>query len=83
VAHVFFRRNANFALSNLAFGVEGWIFYSAVNSVVPQIVLNLGFETSSWAISVRQLSYQCVIFFAPLVISLYATRFSECPYIDS
>lgn len=77
MAHVFFRSNANFALSTFAFAVEGWIFYSAVNSIVPQIVLNLGFENTSWQISVRQLSFQCVIFFAPLVISLYATYFKD------
>lgn len=60
VAHVFFRKNANFALSVFAFAVEGWMFYSAVNSVVPQIVLNLGFEDNAWRISVRQLSYSIV-----------------------
>jgi hypothetical protein len=76
-AHIFFRRNANFALANFAFAVEGWIFYSAVNSIVPQIVLNLGFADNSWAISVRQLSFQGVIFLAPLAISLYATRFKD------
>lgn len=53
VAHVFFKGSPNFALSCFAFAVEGWIFYSAVNSVTPQIVLNLGFETSSWKISIR------------------------------
>ncbi len=50
VAHVFFQGSPNFALSCFAFAVEGWIFYSAVNSVTPQIVLHLGFETSSWII---------------------------------
>ncbi|KAH8900627.1 MFS general substrate transporter [Thozetella sp. PMI_491] len=77
VAHVFFHRNANFAISNFAIAVEGWIFYSAVNSVVPQIVLNLGFEDNSWDISIRQLSFQCVIFFAPLAISWYSTYFKD------
>lgn len=77
VAHVLLRSNANFALADFAFAVEGWIFYSAVNSVVPQIVLNLGFADNSWAISVRQLSFQCVILFAPLAISLYATYFKD------
>ena len=57
VAHVFFKGSPNFALSCFAFSVEGWIFYSAVNSITPQIVLNLGFETSSWIISLRQLAY--------------------------
>ncbi|KAK4195873.1 MFS general substrate transporter [Triangularia verruculosa] len=77
VAHAFFRTNMNFALSTFAFAVEGWMFYSAVNSVVPQIVLNLGFASDSWHISVRQLSFQCVILMAPLFISLYATRFKD------
>lgn len=77
VAHVFFRKNANFALSVFAFGVEGWIFYSAVNSVVPQIVLNLGFESDAWHISIRQLSYSLVSLFASIPITWYATRFKD------
>ena len=46
-----------------------WIFYSAVNSITPQIVLNLGWETSSWKIAIRQLSYQLttLIFSIPMV----------------
>lgn len=43
-----------------------WIFYSAVNSVTPLIVLHLGFETDAWLISVRQLSYTLVT----LVVSI-------------
>lgn len=77
LAHVFFERNANFALSTFAFAVEGWIFYSAVNSVVPQIVLNLGFETDSWAISIRQLSYSLLTMFASIPITWYATAFKD------
>ncbi|KAK8118135.1 uncharacterized protein PG998_006416 [Apiospora kogelbergensis] len=77
VAHVFFHKNANFALSVFAFTVEGWIFYSAVNSVVPQIVLNLGFADDSWRISVRQLSYQMVCLVASVPIVWYATRFKD------
>ena len=60
VAHVFFKGSPNFALSVFAFAVEGWLFYSAVNSVTPQIVLNLGFENNAWSISVRQLSFNVV-----------------------
>jgi hypothetical protein len=63
VAHVFFKGSPNFALSVFAFAVEGWLFYSAVNSVTPQIVLNLGFETNAWKISIRQLSYNLVTLF--------------------
>mgnify|MGYP001605849264 CR=1 FL=1 len=33
------KHNNNFALSVGAFAIEGWIFYSAVNSVVPQVRL--------------------------------------------
>lgn len=77
VAHVFFKNNANFAYATFAFAVEGWIFYSAVNSYVPQIVLRLGFEDDSWAISVRQLSFQCTIFVFPLILSGYASYFKD------
>ncbi|KAI1390477.1 MFS general substrate transporter [Hypoxylon trugodes] len=77
VAHVFFRQNANFAYSVFGFAVEGWIFYSAVNSVVPQIALNLGFESDSWHISVRQLSYQLPVLFASVPITWYATRYKD------
>ncbi|KAK8115515.1 MFS general substrate transporter [Apiospora sp. TS-2023a] len=77
VAHVFFRQNANFALSVFAFAVEGWIFYSAVNSVVPQIVLNLGFADDAWWISVRQLSYQLVTLVVSIPIVWYTIRFKD------
>ncbi|KAK3366824.1 major facilitator superfamily domain-containing protein [Lasiosphaeria ovina] len=77
VAHVFFDRDANFALSVFAFAVEGWIFYSAVNSITPQLVLNLGFETSAWHISVRQLSYGLTSLLFSLVVTWYSTRFRD------
>ncbi|ORY57013.1 major facilitator superfamily domain-containing protein [Pseudomassariella vexata] len=77
VAHIFFRKNLNFVLSVFAFAVEGWIFYSAVNSVVPQIVLNLGFETNAWRISVRQLSYQVVTLIVSIPIVWYSTRYKD------
>ncbi|KAI8624729.1 MFS general substrate transporter [Xylariaceae sp. FL1651] len=77
VAHVFFQQNANFAYAVFAFAVEGWIFYSAVNSVVPQIVLQLGFEADAWRISIRQLSYQLPALFASIPLTWYATRFKD------
>ncbi|KAK6850597.1 hypothetical protein PG987_000231 [Apiospora arundinis] len=77
VAHVFFHKNVNFALSVFAFSVEGWVFYSAVNSVVPQIVLHLGFENDAWRISVRQLSYSLVILVASVPMIWYSTRFKD------
>ena len=69
VAHVFFKGSPNFALATFAFGVEGWIFYSAVNSITPQIVLRLGFENNAWAISIRQLAYQipCLVVSVPIM----------------
>ncbi|RYP54597.1 hypothetical protein DL768_000657 [Monosporascus sp. mg162] len=78
VAHVFFRRNANFAYAVSAFAVEGWIFYSAVNAIVPQIVLHLGFEPDdAWRISVRQLSYQLLVLSASVPVTWYATRYKD------
>ncbi|KAI0124790.1 major facilitator superfamily domain-containing protein [Xylariales sp. AK1849] len=77
VAHVFFSQNINFALSVFAFAVEGWMFYSAVNSITPQLVLNLGFETDAWQISVRQLSFTLPNLFISLPITWYATRFKD------
>ncbi len=77
VAHVFFQQNANFVYAVFAFVVEGWIFYSAVNSVVPQVVLQLGFETDAWQIAVRQLSYQLPVLFTSIPITWYATKFKD------
>lgn len=68
MAHVFFRTNTNFALSVFAFSVEGWIFYSAVNSITPQIVLNLGFESDAWRIAVRQLAYHMPIITTSMLV---------------
>jgi len=77
VAHVFFKGSPNFALSVFAFAVEGWLFYSAVNSVTPQIVLNLGFNTNSWGISIRQLAYSMTSLVASIPITLYATKYKD------
>lgn len=57
--------------------MEGWLFYSAVNSITPQIVLNLGFEDNAWDISIRQLSYQLVTLFVSIPIMLYSTYFKD------
>lgn len=69
MAHVFFKGSPNFALAVFAFAVEGWLFYSAVNSVAPLIVLNLGFEDNAWSISIRQLSYNLVTLFTSIPIT--------------
>jgi hypothetical protein len=79
VAHAFFKGSPNFALSVFAFAVEGWLFYSAVNSVTPQIVLNLGFENTSWKISIRQLAFNLTtLFFSiPLMYVLHMRHTKE------
>jgi hypothetical protein len=77
VAHVFFSRGPNFSLATFAFAVEGWIFYSAVNSVTPQIILNLGFENNSWDIAIRQLSYKLPSLLFCLPITIYATYYKD------
>ncbi|KAF3024162.1 hypothetical protein E8E14_008396 [Neopestalotiopsis sp. 37M] len=77
IAHVFFHDNMNFFLSVFAFAVEGWIFYSAFNSITPQLVLNLGFEDNAWSISVRQLSTQLPTLLTSIPITLYATKFKD------
>lgn len=53
------------------------IFDSAVNSVVPQLTLNLGFESNSWAISVRQLSSSATTLVACIPVTWYATRYKD------
>ncbi|KAL7619813.1 hypothetical protein AAE478_010358 [Parahypoxylon ruwenzoriense] len=77
IAHIFFKHNANFAYSMFAFAVEGWVFYSAVNSVVPQIVLHLGFAPDSFRIAVRQLSFQVPLLATSVFVTWYATRFRD------
>lgn len=77
VAHVFFHRDANFALSVFAFAVEGWIFYSAINSITPQLVLNMGYETDSWRISVRQLTFSLTNLLFSVVVTWWSTRFKD------
>ncbi|KAK4231005.1 major facilitator superfamily domain-containing protein [Podospora fimiseda] len=77
VAHIFFHRDANFALSVFAFAVEGWIFYSAINSITPQLVLNMGYETDSWRISVRQLTFSLTNLLFSLIVTWWSTRFKD------
>ena len=77
VSHAFFRGGPNFALSVGAFVVEGWLFYGAVNSVVPQTALQLGFAENSWKISIRQLSYNLVTLVVPIPIIWYCTHYKD------
>lgn len=57
--------------------IIGWVFYSAVNSVTPQIVLHLGFETNSLIIAVRQMAFTWSGCICAIVVMLYATRYKE------
>lgn len=77
VAHVFFRGSPNFALSCFAFAVEGWIYFSAVNAITPQMTLNMGWETSAWIISLRQLAFGLTALIASIPIVLYSTRYKD------
>ncbi|KAI4679388.1 uncharacterized protein J4E84_008419 [Alternaria hordeiaustralica] len=77
VAHVFFSTGPNFWLSTFAFAIEGWIYYSAINAVTPQLILNVGFEDNAWDIAIRQLSYKIASIFTSLAVTWYATRFKD------
>lgn len=77
VAHVLFSKGYNFPLSVFAFAVEGWIFYSAVNSITPQILLNLGWESTSWQIAIRQLTFNLSTIGFCVIMVAYATRFKD------
>lgn len=48
--------------------VRRWIFYSAVNSITPQISLNLGWETTAWHNATRQMTYQVPSIVASILI---------------
>ncbi|KAF2181658.1 MFS general substrate transporter [Zopfia rhizophila CBS 207.26] len=74
VSHVFFQYGPNFPIGVLGFTVEGWIFYSAVNSITPQQVLNLGFEPNAWRISIRTLAYAFPSLAMSIAITLWATK---------
>ncbi|RYN20008.1 hypothetical protein AA0115_g10411 [Alternaria tenuissima] len=77
VAHVFFSTGPNFWLSTFAFAIEGWIYYSAINAVTPQLILNVGFEDNSWDIAIRQLSYKIMSIITSLGVTWYATKFKD------
>ncbi|OJD29210.1 mfs general substrate transporter [Diplodia corticola] len=74
LAHAFFRSGRNFPLALLAFTIEGYIFYSAVTSLTPQLILRLGYATTPMRIAVRhQLFYLVPVFAASVPITWYAT----------
>ena len=63
--------------STFAFAIEGWIYYSAINAVTPQLILNVGFEDNSWDIAIRQLSYKIASIITSLGVTWYATKFKD------
>ena len=75
VPHAFFKGSPNFALSISAFAVEGWLFYGAVNSVTPQIVLDLGLRTSpgNLHLATRIQPSHTLLLYTPDVRSAYET----------
>ncbi|KEF51203.1 uncharacterized protein A1O9_12706 [Exophiala aquamarina CBS 119918] len=77
ISHVFFRGSANFAISMFCFTVEGWLFYSAVNSVTPRIILNLGFERNAWNVAIRQLSLTIAGLVTPFPLMWYSTKYKD------
>ncbi|KAL5118065.1 hypothetical protein ACEQ8H_004052 [Pleosporales sp. CAS-2024a] len=77
VAHVFFKGSPNFALACFAFAIEGWLFFGAVNSYTPQIVLNLGFASTSWMIGLRQQAYNATTLFGSMAVTFYATKYKD------
>ncbi|KAF1938363.1 MFS general substrate transporter [Clathrospora elynae] len=77
VAHVFFSTGPNFWLSTFAFAIEGWIYYSAINAVTPQVILNVGFEDNSWDIAIRQLSFKITSIITSIAVTWWATKYKD------
>lgn len=77
MAHAFFQPGRNFPLALLATAVEGWMYYSAVNTIINQMQLYLDWETDSFLIGVRQLAYSGPTLLASVVIIWYSTRYKD------
>ncbi|KAL1642260.1 hypothetical protein SLS58_005600 [Diplodia intermedia] len=69
----------NFALALTAFSIEGYLFYSAVTSLTPQLILHLGWASASpWQIATQhQLYYLLPVFFFSIPVTWYATRYRD------
>ncbi|KKY24835.1 putative mfs drug efflux pump [Diplodia seriata] len=79
-AHALFRPGPNFALALTAFSIEGYLFYSAVTSLTPQLILHLGWAptASPWTIATRhQLYYLLPVFLFSIPVTWYATRYRD------
>ncbi|KAJ9640136.1 hypothetical protein H2204_003361 [Knufia peltigerae] len=77
MAHVFFQGGRNFPLALFAVLVEGWIYYSAINTIMNQMTLYLGWETDALIIGVRQLAYSGPTIIASIVVIWYSTRYKD------
>ncbi|KAL6242222.1 hypothetical protein RBB50_010770 [Rhinocladiella similis] len=77
MAHIFFQNGRNFSLALFAVMVEGWIYHSAINTVMNQMTLYLGWETDALIIGVRQLAYSGPTIIASLGIIWYLTRYKD------
>jgi len=77
MAHVFFQSGPNFVLALFATLVEGWMYYSAVNTIMNQQTFYLGWETDALIIGVRQLAYSVPTLLASVVVIWYSTRYKD------
>lgn len=77
IAHVFFKSGLNFPLALFACAVEGWMYYSAVNTILNQMQLYLDWETDSLLIGVRQIAYSGPTLVASAVVIWYSTRYKD------
>ena len=62
--------------------VERWISYSAVNLVLPHIVLSLSFEADAWRIATRQLAYTLPNLVTSIPVTLYTTSIFTVVYAN-
>lgn len=77
MAHIFFESGRNFALALFATFVEGWMYYSAVNTIMNQMTFYMDWETNAFIIGVRQLAYSGPTLVASLVVIWYSTRYKD------
>lgn len=76
-AHIFFQSGRNFPLSVFASAVEGWMYYSAVNTITNQMIFYLEWDTDPLQISIRQLAYFFPTVFTSLLVIWYSTQFKD------
>ncbi|KAG4411839.1 hypothetical protein IFR04_015023 [Cadophora malorum] len=77
IAHELFERGRNFTLSFVGIIIEGWIFYGAVTNIIPTAMVNLGFASTAWDVSVRQIVNTISALLMSLVVMWYATKYKD------